>query len=171
MPQGRPTGCTCPGILVAKRSCLTILLSERRAACPSHLNLLSSSCILYDYYYTMCPWICLHASVPCFLFAFVCFLVLPGFRFRSTSYLSSAVGCVCATALPDCNVYWLSPSPAFPFPDADYGGYVILHTAHHTIITTDHGCRYTNLLADSQAVFVCCTMQVSYGVFGVGVCR
>ena len=56
--------------------------------------------------------------------------------------------------------------------NTDYGGYVILHTAHHTIITMDHGCRHPNLLTDySQAVFVCCTTQVSYGLLGVGVCR
>ena len=35
----------------------------------------------------------------------------------------------------------------------------------HTIITTDHGCQHPNLLTDSQAVIVCCTMQVSYGLF------
>ena len=29
----------------------------------------------------------------------------------------------------------------------------------------------SNLLADSQAVIVCCTLQVSYGLLGVGVYR
>ena len=53
------------------------------------------------------------------------------------------------------------------FPSADYDGSALLHTAHHTIITTDHGCRHPNLLTDSQAVIVCCTMQVSYGLVGV----
>ena len=32
---------------------------------------------------------------------------------------------------------------------------------------TDHGCRHPNLLTDSQAAIVCCTMQVSYGLVGV----
>ena len=68
-------------------------------------------------------------------------------------------------ALPDCNVYWLYPSPAFPA--ADCGGSALLHTAHHTIIITDHSCRHPNLLMDLQAVIVCCTMQVSYGLVGV----
>ena len=75
----------------------------------------------------------------------------------------------CAAALPDCNVYWLYPSPAFPA--ADYGGSALLHTAHHAIIITDHGCRHPPLLTDSQAVIVCCTLQVSYGLLGVGVYR
>ena len=92
-------------------------------------------------------------------------LVLTGFRFRSTSYLTVQLFCVCATTLPDCKVYWLYPSPAFPA--ADYGGSALVHTAHHTIIITDHGCRHPNLLTDSQAVIVCCTMQVSYGLVGV----
>ena len=70
-----------------------------------------------------------------------------------------------ALELPDCNVYWLYPSPAFPA--ADYGGSALLHTAHHTIITTDHGCRHPNLLTDSQVVIVCCTIQESYGLVGV----
>ena len=34
------------------------------------------------------------------------------------------------------------------------------------IITMDHGCRHPTLLTltDSQAVIVCCTLQVSYGL-------
>ena len=78
---------------------------------------------------------------------------------------------MCAAALPVCNVYWLYPSPAFPFPAADSGGSALLHNAHHTIITTDHGCRHPDLLTNSQVVIVCCTMQVSYGVGAVGVGR
>ena len=117
--------------------------------------------------------------VPCFLFDLWClfWFVLPVpehillsnlvhlFCFVMFCYVFCFV-CVPA-ALPDCNVYWLYPSPAFPFHAADYGGSALLHTAHHTIITTDHGCRHPNLLTDSQAVIVCCTLQVSYGLVGV----
>ena len=71
---------------------------------------------------------------------------------------------MCAATLPDCNVYWLYPSSAFLA--ANYGGSALICTALHTI-TTDHGCRHPNLLMDSQAVIVCCTMQVSYWVVGV----
>ena len=41
-------------------------------------------------------------------------------------------------------------SPAFPA--ADCGGSALLHTAHHTIIITDHGCRHPNLLTDIHRV-------------------
>ena len=71
---------------------------------------------------------------------------------------------MCAATLPDCNVYWLYPS--FAFLAANYGGSALISTAHHTI-TTDHDCRHPNLLTDSQAVIVWCTMQVSYGLVGV----
>ena len=59
-------------------------------------------------------------------------------------------------------------SPAFPA--ADYGGSARLHTAHHT--AHHHPPRTTavgtpKLLTDSQAVIVCCKMQVSYGLVGV----
>ena len=60
---------------------------------------------------------------------------------------------MCAAALP-------------VFLAADYGGSALIHTADHTI-TMDHGRRHPNLLTDSQAVIVCCTMQVSYGLVGV----
>ena len=50
---------------------------------------------------------------------------------------------------------------------AGCGGPALLHAAHHTIITTDHGCRHPILLTDSQAVIVYGTMQVSYGLVGV----
>ena len=56
-------------------------------------------------------------------------------------------------------------------PRQDWSAIYILVSAHHTIITTDHGCRHPNLLTDSQVVIVCCTMQVSYGLLGVGVYR
>ena len=65
----------------------------------------------------------------------------------------------------DCNVYWLYPWPVYTA--AEYGGSALLHTAHLTIITTDQGCWHPNLLTDSQAVIVCCTMQVIYGLVGV----
>ena len=72
-------------------------------------------------------------------------------HFTCLHYLIVQWFSVCAATLPDYNVYWLYPSPAFPA--ADYGGSALFHTAHHhTIIITDHGCRHPNLLTDSQAV-------------------